>query len=466
MKKILFGIFLVLLLPGCNTNNKVIDLLENPSLWKGSKPLLINNNGLKLEGEGQTYIYHQGLFKTIENFELTAEIKTSPGAVAAILFHTSSKDPEKGYKIRIDNSAVGNWSKLQKTGSLSSIRNINYQMVEDGEWFELKLRVVENHIRVFINGMPVVDYIEPVIPYRTPGLQKRKLGSGTIALQTLYSNTSLALRRLSLEKLVAGDIQKNEDPEYTRQISMLNIRNFPVTNYHVHIKGKMTIDQALEASSLLGVNYGIAANCGLNFPIQTNEELETYLHSIDGLPIFRAMQAEGREWLDLFSPDLVEKFDYAFTDAMTWTNSRGTRMRLWIPEETDVGDPEDFMEQLVTQIEKILTEPISIYVNPTYLPEEIADRYEELWTEERINRVIRALKENNVALELNSRYKLPGKRFIQRAKEENVKFAMGTNNTSGHDLGRLDWSIQMIHDFNLQSSDMFLPGLEETHISD
>jgi len=136
-------------------------------------------------------------------------------------------------------------------------------------------------------------------------------------------------------------------------------------------------------------------------------------------------------------------------------------MRLWIPEETDVGDPEDFMEQLVAQIEKIVTEPISIYVNPTYLPEEIADRYEELWTDERIDRVIMALKKNEVALELNSRYKIPGIRFIQRAKEEGVKFAMGTNNTTADNLGRLDWSLKVVHDFNLQSSDMFLPGVTE-----
>lgn len=136
-------------------------------------------------------------------------------------------------------------------------------------------------------------------------------------------------------------------------------------------------------------------------------------------------------------------------------------MRLWIPEETDVGDPEDFMEQLVAQIEKIVTEPISIYVNPSYLPEEIADRYEELWTDERIDRVILALKENGVALELNSRYELPGLRFIQRAKEEGVKFAMGTNNTTAENLGKLDWSMKIVHDLNLQSSDMFLPGVSE-----
>ncbi|MCA1746587.1 MAG: glycosyl hydrolase, partial [Bacteroidales bacterium] len=173
-----------------------------------------------------------------------------------------------------------------------------------------------------------------------------------------------------------------------------------------------------------------------------------------------AMQAEGREWVDMFSPELVAGFDYAFTDAMTWTNRNGTRMRLWMQEETEVGDPEDFMEQLVAQIEKVVTEPVAIYVNPTYLPDEIAERYEELWTDERIDRVVRALKENGVALELNDRYRLPGSRMIKKAKEAGVKFAMGTNNTGSEDLGMLEWALEMVDQHQLQPTDMFLPSTE------
>jgi len=421
MKKILFGLLAILALNSCNSNGKLIDLLEDNTKWRGASELFIGEEGMSIEGENLSYVYHQGLFQTFENFELSAEIKTGPDAIAAILFHTSPKDHTRGYEIRIDNSEAGNWSKLMKTGSLSSIRNVNYNIVEDGEWFELRVRVVENHIRVYVNGLPVIDYIEPELPYRTAAYEKRKLGSGTIAIQALYSNTSLNIRKMTLEKLAAGEIQKQEDPAYAKQITMLNIRNFPVVDYHVHIKGNMTMDKTLDISSSLGVNYGIAANCGLKFPIQTDEELEAYLHSIEGLPIFKAMQAEGREWIDMFAPELIAKFDYVFTDAMTWTNKRGARMRLWIPEETDVGDPEDFMEQLVAQIEKIAEEPISIYVNPTFLPAEIAERYEELWTDERIDRVIKALKENEVALEINSRYKIPGKRFIQRCDASRAK---------------------------------------------
>lgn len=441
----------------CNNENKTLDLLSNLEKWKGDELDFPTSDTLTLEGEYKTQIYQTGVFHTFVNFELSAEIYTESGANAAILFHTNKRKPDQGYEVRIDNTDPGNWDRLLKTGSLTSIRNVNYKMVEEGEWFKLKIRVQENHIQINVNGFPLVDYIEPEIPFRTPKNQKRLLKAGTFGIKTYYGNTEVLFRELKVTKLPSGDILKNEDPDFTRKISQLHNRYLPVVDYHVHEKGDLTMSSLIERSAKLGINYGIAANCGLKFPIQTDKELKAYLESINGLPIFKAMQAEGREWVDMFSPELIQEFDYVFTDAMTWTNKDGVRMRLWIPEETVVDDPEDFMEQLVAQIEKVLTEPIDIYVNPTYLPEEIAERYDELWTDERIDRVVAALVENNVALEINSRLKLPGSKLVQRAKEAGVKFAMGTNNTDSENLGNLEWALKVVDDHDIQAADMFLP---------
>jgi hypothetical protein len=376
------------------------------------------------------------------------------------MFHTNKRDTDKGYEVIIDNSKTGDWDHLLKTGSLSSVRNIYYNTVGDVSWFTLKIKVQENHIYITINDFPLVDYIEPEMPFRTRQNDLRRLGAGTFAFKTGYHNAGIRIRNIHVTKLPAGPVMQNEDPGFTRQISELHFRQLPVIDFHVHEKGDLSLPGLIERSAKLGINYGIAANCGLKFPIGTDEQLAKYLSSIKGLPIFKAMQAEGREWVDMFSPDLVAGFDYAFTDAMTWTNRNGTRMRLWMPEETEVGDPEDFMEQLVTQIEKVVTEPVAIYVNPTYLPGGIADRYDELWTDERIDRVVIALKENGVALELNDRYRLPGSRVIEKAKEAGVKFAMGTNNTGSEDLGRLEWALEMVEQHQLQPTDMFLPSVE------
>jgi len=167
------------------------------------------------------------------------------------------------------------------------------------------------------------------------------------------------------------------------------------------------------------------------------------------------MQAEGREWVTLFSPEAVAKFDYVFTDAMTFTDTKGRRNRIWIPEEVWVDDEQQFMEQLVGKIEAIFSqEPVDIYVNPTVLPAVIEDNYDELWTKERMQRVIDVLAENNIALEINARYKLPKPEMIKMAKEAGVKFSFGTNNT-GSDLGRLDYCIDMIEECELTPNDMF-----------
>ena len=108
----------------------------------------------------------------------------------------------------------------------------------------------------------------------------------------------------------------------------------------------------------------------------------------------------------------------------------------------------------------IVTEPIDIYVNPTFLPEVIAPRYDELWTEERMQRIIAAAVKHGVAIEINARYKLPSEKFIRLAKAAGAKFTIGTINTSAADYG--DWSYPLARQkkIGLTWRDMYVPGHE------
>jgi hypothetical protein len=250
------------------------------------------------------------------------------------------------------------------------------------------------------------------------------------------------------------------DLEFEKKIVDLSSQNFPLIDFHIHLKGGLTREQALAHARYYGFTYGIAVNCGLKMGFESDEELEAYLDGFKSTPYaWHAMQAEGREWLDLFSEENRERFDYVFTDGMTWTNKNGKRMRLWMPEETEVGDPQDFMEQLVYNIVKVVTtEPIDIHVNPTFLPTEIADQYDALWTEDRIDRVVKALAESGVALEINNRYRIPSATFIKKAKEAGVKFTFGTNNGGASDLGRMDYAIEIIDECGLSPQDMWFLG--------
>ena len=233
--------------------------------------------------------------------------------------------------------------------------------------------------------------------------------------------------------------------------------DFPLVDYHVHLKGDLTYEKAVEHSKRTGIRYGIALNCGLGFPTQGDSAALAWLGSMKGSSFMLAMQAEGREWVKMFSPAVIAKFDYVFTDAMTYTDASGKRVRLWIKEEVAVPDKQLFMDDLVGRIETILgIEPIDIYVNPTFLPECIAAEYDQLWTRDRMLKVINAAVKNHIAIEINNRFRIPSEKFIKLAKKHGVRFAFGTNNTDSN-MGDLDYCLLMKKRCGLTAGDMFKP---------
>ena len=404
--------------------------------------------------------FHKGVFR---NFELKTMVKTEPNSNSGIVFHTQEQAYGpllRGYEIQINNSydRPGNFQELKKTGSIYGIRNVYYPTAPDNEWFELHFKVVENRCEVFVNGTKVVDYIQPDEPYRPKNDKLKIFSAGRIAVQCHDEQSKVYFKSIEIKELPKAEkFELLVSKEWDDKITKMHLENFPVIDFHVHLKGGLTIEQACENSVKLGINYGIAPNCGLKFPVTDDESLAAYMDTVRSMPIFRGMQAEGREWITLFSPEAVAKFDYVFTDGMTWTDKKGRRMRLWLPNEVFVEDEQQFMDELIGKIESVVSqEPIDIHVNPTFLPEVIAAKYDELWTDARIDRFVKVLADNGVALEINSRYKLPTEKILRKAKEAGVKFSFGTNNT-GADLGTLDYSFEMKEKLGLTYKDMFMP---------
>ncbi len=397
----------------------------------------------------------------VRNFELTARLKTTSEAEGLLIFAaTNAASTADGYEVRINNSdyRTGN---LQKTGSLSRIRNNFVRTVVDDQWFTLGVTVLRNHIKVTVNEKTISEYDEPVNRVRASDISGRILTEGRVVIRRSNGNGELLLEGLTIKpfKDLPADqpIQANSD-SLMKIVDLLNEQEFPLIDFHTHLKGGLTIDQAIKHAQTIGCNYGVAANCGLKFPVTNDSTLNVYYHTISQEPVFKGMQCEGREWITLFSPQVIAQFDYIFTDAMTWTDLKGRRMRLWIPEETFIDDEQKFMDMLVGKIEAELSqEPVDIHANPTYLPAKLAPDYDRLWTPERMDRVIKVLKENDVALEINARFRLPSIAFIQRAKAAGVKFSLGTNNGSNNDLGRVEYCLKAITEAGLTKTDMFIP---------
>jgi len=434
---------------------------EDPGSWK------IEEGAIVTAGK-RSHLFYTGdvMDHNFKNFEFSADVKTQPGSNSGIYIHTRFQEegwPSAGYECQVLNTNAGSGNGEHKlTGSIYAIRNVWKQVTPDNEWFNYRIKVQGKTIQTYINGGLAAEYTEPDEVYRPEGFAGRLLSSGTFALQCHDPGSVVSFKNIRVKPL-ADDLPTPGTPpvdlEFEKKIVDLSSQNFPLIDYHTHLKGGLTLEQLLAHARYYGFTYGYAVNCGLMMGLESDAEVDAYMKSVDTSPFaWHAMQAEGREWLQMFSEESRARFDYVFTDAMTWTNKNGRRMRLWIPQETEVGDPQDFMEQLVDHIVQIVTtEPIDIHVNPTFLPAEIAGQYDALWTDERIDRVVKALAESGVALEINNRFRIPSARIIKKAKEAGVKFTFGTNNGGADDLGRMDYAIEMIRECGLTPGDIWFP---------
>lgn len=394
------------------------------------------------------------------NFLLSGQVLTQSGAEAALHFHT---DGTSGYEVTFRNGAIDGTC---KSGSLARVRNLYRSLAEDGKWFDFELAVRGKNISIIINRTEVVCYTEPEQPFRTPEFCQRLLGHGAIALEG--KKDTVLFRNLRLIRLEEDACNPNDTmPAVNEQedaIIRMQQKNFPVIDYHVHLKGGLTKEMAQAMSMSYGINYGVAPNAGeggVGRMLANDKEVYEYYEEVKDMPFLRGVQGEGRKWTGTFSQEALGIFDYLFTDAMTIVDHKGRLARIYRPEEVHYDNitQEAYMEHIVDQTVKILTnEPADIYANPTYLPDDMNARYEEFWTDERVDRILDVLVTNRIALEINARYKIPSFRIIRKAKERGIKFTFGTNNVDA-DFGKLEYCMEAVEQCGLTPDDLWFPSM-------
>ena len=401
----------------------------------------------------------------VRNFFLSGKCRLSKGAEAALRFH--SDDSGKGYEVLFHNGSIDG---TRKTGSLSHVRNLYRSMARDEEDFCFEVKVREKNVEVWINFMPVVRYTEGERPYRLPQHAKMLFSRGDFAFEGRSGSAEFS--DMVLEPLRDGVVNPDDiypcADESRDPVIRLQQEDFPVVNWHVHVKGGWTSRQAYAKSLADGINYGVSVNIygkivhkgdgGFGRMIETDDEALEYLSSMGGWPFMHGFQGEGRKWTASFTEKSLAACDFLFTDSMTIVD-RNRQIRLYRPEEFTLNGrtAEEWMDFYVSQIELILdNEPADIYANPMFLPPGLAKDADVLWTDARIDRVLDTLARHKIALEINSRYRIPSHKVLRKAKARGVKFTFGTNNVDAN-VGRLEWSLEAVRECGIVKGDMWFP---------
>jgi hypothetical protein len=447
----------LLLLAGCGgTAEKWTSLMPDKELSNWRTAADASPEEITLSGE-EEMLYApadvEAALPEFRNFVLQAQVLTEAGAAASLLFHQEFEG--RGYEVALTNTNSGT-NRLQR-GSLVGVRNIYKDMAADNQWYDLEVAVRGKNITVKIDGTLVVDYVEPAEPYRLEKYTSR-LSAGTFLLSPREGTTRIRdMKVLPLPDDATG--RTDAVDETTDRVIRLTQAGFPVIDHHVHLQG-WSQEQAMDNSRRTGIFYTIAPNCGIGFSITNDAEVANFIDTTRHVPALMAMQGEGREWPTTFSKASRELFDFVFTDALTFTDHAGRRVRLWIDDEVIIDVPEEeYMEQIVDAAVGVISEePIDVYVNPFFLPTAMMDDYDALWTDERIARVVDALAEHGVALEVNARYRIPNARTIRAAMAAGVPLTFGTNNAVP-EIGKLEYCFEMMDECGITAENMYWPDI-------
>ena len=237
-------------------------------------------------------------------------------------------------------------------------------------------------------------------------------------------------------------------------------RGIELIDWHVHIRGGLTPEMACEREQACGFKQSAMENHGREWEIFDNARLVKFAERArkanPSMPV--GIQVNDRDWFKQIDAATRAKFDYILADTMIMGKlPNGRDRRLWLIEDiSEIGDPEKWMDEYVAMNLQILSEPISILANPSYLPTPLNAMHDKLWTEERMRKVIGKAVERGIAIEIQAESPYPTPRFLRLAKAMGAKFSFGTNNydAAPKDLSR--W-LEVILWLDLHGDDIWTP---------
>ena len=187
--------------------------------------------------------------------------------------------------------------------------------------------------------------------------------------------------------------------------------------------------------------------------------IERYLDELDRYEV-----ARGGEfcWHDSLWRELPETLSARFTHKL------GSLHAIYLDDRSLVHafsrryppalSPDAYMSAHIANAEQLAaTMPVDILAHPTLITLALRTTpVEELWTEEREERLVSALFEAGIAFEISSRYK-PHEGLVRRAVDRGVRIALGSDGHSSDQVGDVTFSLALARQCGVRDEDLFDP---------
>ena len=138
---------------------------------------------------------------TFINYELMVDIMTLPGSNGGVYIATAMQGPgwpQKGFEVQVNNTYRGD---PRRTGSLYEVQDVHDVVAPDNKWFTEDITVMNDNIKVKVDGKQVVDWTQPSDWKGTSDFPDRRVGPGTIAMQAHDPGSTVYYKNIRIKVL-------------------------------------------------------------------------------------------------------------------------------------------------------------------------------------------------------------------------------------------------------------------------
>ena len=180
MKKILFSISIILILSSFATPPKKQSLFNGKDLtgWKiyGTEKWYVEKGDLVCESGPDKKYGYLATEKFYKNFDLTIEFLQEKDGNSGVFFRSTVEGTTiSGWQCEIAPKGhdTGGIYESYGRGWLKQIEDAKENILKPGQWNKMRLRVVGDRVKTWLNGTSMVDFTDAKIGQ----------GNGSIALQ-------------------------------------------------------------------------------------------------------------------------------------------------------------------------------------------------------------------------------------------------------------------------------------------
>jgi histidinol phosphatase-like PHP family hydrolase len=193
--------------------------------------------------------------------------------------------------------------------------------------------------------------------------------------------------------------------------------------------------------------------------VDSIDAIRTYLDTLDQYPV-----ARGGEfcWHDTLWRELPDDLGARFTHRLGSLHAifldDGSLVHAFSKQYPASLSPEAYMQAHITNAERLAaTMPVDILAHPTLVTLALRSvPVDELWTEEREDRLVNALFEAGIAFEVSARYRAH-ERLVRRAVDRGVRLSLGSDGHSADQVGDLTFPLALARHCGARDEDLFDP---------